>query len=244
MQTRLFCSILVLLLAGPSVSGVDATREVTSIDWKTLAPDGGQYNDAFARLSQAQRQNLAFVVRIRRLIAEEKLAADGADAAEVAGIASELEQNGVEIDWLLGQREVVSKQRGRHDRAIARSVAKKLKGQPILLSGYVIPLMEHDGRVTEFFLVSTVAACSHASAPPENQMVYVQSPDGIIVRKRGTAAKVMGQLTSKLTHRTLVGTSGPQRYAAGYQMLATDVVTAAGVGRLNSHRTSDKAVAP
>ena len=112
-----------------------------------LSPDGGQFNDPFAKSAQQQLQDLWYLLRVRRLITEENISADSTDADEATKIAGRLKLNGVDIDWLLGQRDVIHIHCEQHSRAIAGPVAKKVKGKRIRLNGYVMPLNEISGRV-------------------------------------------------------------------------------------------------
>lgn len=199
--------------------------EPTSVTWKMLAPRSGAFNDAFASLSDDQLQDLGYVVRVRNLIAEDELKDDSSDALEAAKLAAHLEKQGIDIDWLLAQRRTVARMRRQRARAVATSVADKLTNQQVLLAGYVIPLKQIKGRTTEFFLVPTISACSHASAPPENQLVFVQSSEGIVLDHRTTAAKVTGTLQAKPLVRMISRVDGRKPFTAGYRLVAESIVT-------------------
>lgn len=49
----------------------------------------------------------------------------------------------------------------------------QLVGQPIRLSGYVVPLEQNAEGLTEFLLVPYYGACIHSPPPPANQVVQV-----------------------------------------------------------------------
>lgn len=48
-----------------------------------------------------------------------------------------------------------------------------MNGQAIKLPGYVVPLEESKGGLTEFLLVPYFGACIHSPPPPSNQIVHV-----------------------------------------------------------------------
>lgn len=49
----------------------------------------------------------------------------------------------------------------------------QLDGMPIKLPGYVVPLEEFKGEVTEFLLVPYFGACIHTPPPPANQIIHI-----------------------------------------------------------------------
>lgn len=202
-----------------------------SVSWKQLSPDAGRNNDPFAALTEDQLLDVALVVRVRSLVSQEKLPEDGADAVEAHEITKRLLEQDVDIDWLLAQRDAVRRMRKARSQAVAKSVAAGLDSQQILLAGYVIPLKRTKAGSTEFFLVPSVAACSHASPPPENQLVLVRSAKNIELSDRLTAARVVGALSARRQTRMLPGVDGPRRFTAGYlcetAVVETSLVTAA-----------------
>ena len=56
------------------------------------------------------------------------------------------------------------------DRAPTRP---ELGGQRVRLPGYVVPLEQADGKLSEFLLVPYFGACIHSPPPPANQIVHV-----------------------------------------------------------------------
>ncbi|QNM98695.1 DUF3299 domain-containing protein [Chitinimonas koreensis] len=50
---------------------------------------------------------------------------------------------------------------------------KALNGQTVRLPGYVVPLEEANGELSEFLLVPYFGACIHSPPPPANQIVHV-----------------------------------------------------------------------
>jgi len=52
-------------------------------------------------------------------------------------------------------------------------IVSSLDGAFVKLPGYVVPLDETDGALTEFLLVPYFGACIHTPPPPANQIVHV-----------------------------------------------------------------------
>jgi hypothetical protein len=50
-----------------------------------------------------------------------------------------------------------------------------LDGLDVKLPGYIVPLEEKQGELTEFLLVPYLGACIHTPPPPANQIVHVRS---------------------------------------------------------------------
>ncbi len=55
---------------------------------------------------------------------------------------------------------------------------QKIDGQRVKIAGYIVPLEDDVGQVTEFLLVPSPQACIHVPPPPANQMVHVRMAGG------------------------------------------------------------------
>lgn len=192
--------------------------EPQPIDWERLVPD--RFTDPFAKLSQEQLLDLAHFARIRELIASDKLKPGGEDAQEATTIEKRLRKDGLDIVWLMAQREHVRRMR----RIEAMSVQTDLNGKEVQLAGYIIPLNRSGKLVTEFLLVPDAQMCSHAIPPPPNQAVLVHAPDGIASRGRNTAVQVSGRLETKQTARTIQTSGGPRKLTSAYLIAPEEVV--------------------
>lgn len=51
-------------------------------------------------------------------------------------------------------------------------------GREVKVPGYMVPLEDWAGEVSEFLLVPYVGACVHTPPPPPNQLVYVRMENG------------------------------------------------------------------
>lgn len=169
------------------------------IQWTMLGPKE-LFQDPFVKLSQQQREDLSFIVRVRRLISEKKITPDGDDAKRAEKLAQQLEEQGVDIIWLIMQRDRVRDIRARMTSDHASSISSKYKGQAVSLTGYGIPLKCDDsGRITEFLLVPSLALCSHESPPPANQIVHVHSESGVLLPDSRVPLSVTGTLHQRLS---------------------------------------------
>jgi hypothetical protein len=195
------------------------------ITWSDLVPDD-TYPDPFKKLSPKQLEALSFVVRIHHLLAAKKVTADGPEVKEAAKIERSLIRDGIDIGWLVAQRRRVGQMREIQAKAVQQNVV----GKVVRLSGYIVPLKASDGLVTEFFLVPNPAACSHATPPPPNQVVYVQSREGVAVRSRVTAVKVTGRIEAKEVARTILSASGPIELTTAY-VIAPEAVEVYSAGK-------------
>ncbi|MEM8679800.1 MAG: DUF3299 domain-containing protein [Planctomycetota bacterium] len=210
--------VAMLPAAFAAQSAAPPGREVP-LAWSVLAPQEGKpFIDPFTELSDDQLTDLSFVVRVQRLIADKRLDPEGPDAKEAARLSRQLEQQGIDVPWLMAQRDRVRQVRGVQVEALSKSVASQLQNRVVSLTGFVIPIkLEHD-RLTEFFLVPTLAACSHEDPPPRLQVVFVSTQPGIAVPERRSPVSVTGELKAIETTRTTANGSGPVTVHAAYAL--------------------------
>jgi len=85
-----------------------------------------------------------------------------------------------------------------------------LDGQKIKLPGFVSPLEEKDGKITEFLLVPYFGACIHVPPPPLNNTLLIKPKpeDAIPFSRYGEPVWVLGQMQ--------VETSSTDLAEAGY----------------------------
>lgn len=155
-------AVLLTASAGHTGANGEETRSAEPLQWSVLAPENGKpFTDPFSQLSSDQLADLSFVVRVRRLIADKKIEPNGNDAKVAAELSHKLKEQGVDIRWLMAQRERVRQIRGLQVEGLSKSIASSLKDKRVSLTGYVIPIKFVQSRLAEFFLVPTIAACSH-----------------------------------------------------------------------------------
>jgi len=156
----------IVCVLGLLLTGVAVSEEVREVTWADLLPKKPVvFDDPFEELSEAQLYDLAMVACIRYLIESGKDDAEGSSAAEEKQLVAKLEGEGIDVDWLMSQRERVAEVR----RYRAEAVDDGIHRRNIRIPGYALPLTVEEGRVTEFLLVPWVGACIHTPPPPPNQ---------------------------------------------------------------------------
>lgn len=195
------------------------------IEWRVLAPENGKpFTDPFAKLTDEQLDHLSYIVRVRKLVAENKIDADGIDAKEAAKQARNLKKEGVDISYLLVQRQRVQHARAQQVESLANSVGQSLQDKSVTLNGYVIPTKVDDqGLLVEFFLVPTTAACSHEDPPSRLQAVFVPVKQGIVAPARGTPVRVTGKISAESTTRTTFNGNGQVMIHSAYAMSSPEI---------------------
>lgn len=218
-------SLLLLASMCPTVWAQEnaVAAQPVVISWKTLQPTGNSSADPFSKLSEQQLRDLGFVVRVRELVAAEKLSESSEDFREATDIARQLQKDGVDIEWLIGQRTRIAALRRARSRAVAKDVSRKHKDQEVQIAGYVIPLKKRNGILHEFFVVPSIAACSHASAPPENQLIHVSLEKGIRPAEGYMAVRLTGKLQAAPVTRKVASPEGPKPFTAGYSFQTTQI---------------------
>lgn len=190
---RLVLTVTLGLMAG-SLAGMIHAEGAREITWEDLLPkEEAEFDDPFAKLSEEQLLDLGMVARIRLLIEREKVSAGGPDSKEEKNLVAKLTEQGIDVEWILSQRERVAEMR----RKRAEQVDDSVDGQRIRIPGYILPLARSEAGVTEFLLVPWVGACIHTPPPPPNQMVHVLIPDGTEDRGRFAAIWLDGTIELK-----------------------------------------------
>jgi uncharacterized protein len=81
-----------------------------------------------------------------------------------------------------------------------------MNGAEVKLPGFIVPLEENKGEVTEFLLVPYFGACIHTPPPPANQIVHVRPRQGAKFRAMDTVW-ITGKLQT-LRNDSMMGVSG------------------------------------
>ncbi len=205
------------VLGEPPNSGRD-------LPWSRLAPEGGKpFVDPFARLSNDQISDLGYVIRVRRLVRDQKLDANGSDAEEAQRVAASLQKQGIDIEWLMIQRERIAQLRAAQVDRVSKAIASDLGGKQVNLSGFVIPTKTEQGRLSEFFLVPTLAACSHEDPPPRLQCVFVSLARAIDLPSRNDPIRLTGRITASPVSKRRVTASGPVTIHSAYTMTLAQI---------------------
>lgn len=145
----------------------------TVLDWAVMPDPSAQiFEDPYRDLSPEQFDDVLFVVRQRGRLQQE--AGGEEERQKWQELLSETEDalaaDGIDVDWLLDQREVVTERR----RKAGTNGNPQLNGQTITIAGFAIPAPnDPDGRPVAY-LVPERGMCSHMPPPPPNQMIRVR----------------------------------------------------------------------
>ncbi|MEM8767017.1 MAG: DUF3299 domain-containing protein [Pseudomonadota bacterium] len=91
---------------------------------------------------------------------------------------------------------------------ISTNVNEDLNGQGIRIPGFVVPLEFNDDLfVTQFLLVPYFGACIHVPAPPPNQIILVNAPDGFRLEALYKPFWVSGVVKTSVTENDLATTA-------------------------------------
>ena len=95
--------------------------------------------------------------------------ADRSDGARIR--AASVPGHSIEVNWqLLASLDYRSGEVSRELESVV--------GRGVKVPGYMVPLEDWAGEVSEFLLVPYVGACVHTPPPPPNQLVYVRMENG------------------------------------------------------------------
>lgn len=87
---------------------------------------------------------------------------------------------------------------------VSTRVVPELNGQAVRIPGFVVPLEFDDNQViTQFFLVPYFGACLHVPPPPPNQIIFVNSPDGLELEALYTPFWISGILKTSMTENDM-----------------------------------------
>lgn len=193
--------------------------EPKEITWDDLIPPEAEFDDPFTKLDEDTLFELSLVAQIRDRLAD-GLKVDEETMANYNQRVEDLEEQGVDIDGLIGMRDEVAKER------IAKTFLanEELDGKPVRIPGYLLPL-EFDGeKVIEFFLVPYIGACIHVPPPPANQIVHVRTDEGYTTDGGlFTPVWVNGTMKTEQSKSNLSYVDGTADIPSSYAMDATSV---------------------
>ncbi|MEM8497159.1 MAG: DUF3299 domain-containing protein [Pseudomonadota bacterium] len=83
---------------------------------------------------------------------------------------------------------------------VSTNVNANMNGAKIKLPGFIVPLdFDDDLTVTQFFLVPYFGACLHMPPPPPNQIILVDTAQGVKVDDLQTPFWVSGELRTAIS---------------------------------------------
>ena len=103
----------------------------------------------------------------------------------------------------------------RYQQALSSTkVNAELNGAKIRLPGFIVPLeFDEQQTVTQFFLVPYFGACLHMPPPPPNQIILVNSPDGIQLQELYMPFWILGELSTSITENDMATSAYSLRMA-------------------------------
>ncbi|CAH0991958.1 hypothetical protein SIN8267_02073 [Sinobacterium norvegicum] len=210
--------------------------ELKPLNWSQLLPTLAPVDDPFERLSQSQLDDLGYYAGLKNDIQITRAAESDHHSlaereAELQGLAAALAQQGVDVEAILRQRQPIIEYR----MAKAIQPSQQHLGEPVQLSGYIVPLKyssEQQG-VTRLFLlpVNPLASIGHDhSVPQPNQVVMIELEQGasaIDFQRRYSVSGVLQaqfyrqQVTMPDGHKQLIESSYRLQPAASQQLVIT-----------------------
>jgi hypothetical protein len=199
-----------------------AMSAIASDAWDALVPAAEQQApDPFEALTSEQLRALRVIVLARALAAAGRELPDEGRSALAQAHAS-LRSDGLHADGLLAQRDTLMAQRQR-----SAATVPFVDGHAAQWLGYVIPIRGSGQSDTEFMLVRSPSACSHATPAAANQVIHVSSALPVPVDGPGTQVLVEGVLRLQPREMTLQFIDGPVVMRSGYAISAARVTTTA-----------------
>lgn len=192
--------------------------DYTPVDWEDLQGKL-EYDDPFLNLTPAQRYNLSIYARLDTL---EKYSPEQVTVAmreEKQQIEALLTEQGVDIQYLLDNRDRVFELR----REAASKTNGELDNRDIEMGGFMLALDMVEGKVSEFLLVPTVGACIHTPPPPPNQIVLVKPREPVESKSRFEAVRIKGKLRVGEQNSSLFLVDGQSSVDSGYLLEAEEV---------------------
>lgn len=208
-------------LAALLITAQAALAETAPLNWSDLRdPAVQEFDDPYRDLSPEQFDDLLFAVRLRgRLLQDRGAAEDRQKWQELLGETEDaLAADGIDVDGLLDQREVVTERR----RRAATQGNPALDGRTVTISGFAIPAPpDADGRAVAY-LVPERGMCSHMPPPPPNQMIRVRLTDDWAPTFYHEPVRLTGRLVIDPTDHQMVVVDGLMPMRATFRLEASD----------------------
>lgn len=191
-----------------------------NIDWSDLKGKMETYNDPFKKLTEDQIYHLSIYARITQMKKVSPKRVSEGMRQEASNAAKTLKKEGIDIDYLLSQREHIKAMRSK----AASSVNADLNNTDISMSGFMLSLEYDQGMTKKFLLVPTVGACIHTPPPPTNQIIFVETLKPLEAGSRFKAVTISGKLITKNLSNNLFLVDGSSDIKSGYMMQTDNVV--------------------
>ncbi|SHE35845.1 hypothetical protein SAMN05444279_101287 [Ruegeria intermedia] len=190
------------------------------LNWSDLRdPAVQQFEDPYRDLSPEQFDDLLFAVRLRGRLQQDRGTAE--ERRKWQALLDETEDalaaDGIDVDWLLDQREAVTERR----RRAATQGNPAYDGQIVTLVGFAIPAPpEADGRAVAY-LVPERGMCSHMPPPPPNQMIRVRLSNDWAPTLNHEPVRLTGRLVIDPSEQQMVVVDGLMPMRATFRLDVT-----------------------
>ncbi|WP_254438071.1 DUF3299 domain-containing protein [Ruegeria arenilitoris] len=196
----------------------------TELDWADLPDPSAQvFEDPYRDLRPEEFDDVLYVVRLRGRLQHDSVS--GEERQKWQALLTETEDvlaaDGIDVDWLLDQREVVMERR----RKAGTNGNPQVDGQTITLAGFAIPApSDPDGRSVAY-LVPERGMCSHMPPPPPNQMIRVRLNGDWAPSYFHEPVRLTGMLTIDPTVQNMMVVDGLMPMNATFQLETERVET-------------------
>ena len=215
-----FCLVLSLALPAPA----QAAKELT---WSDLLPPRTEtVADPFESMTPEQLADLARAEYLEWWLENDGETIDGGvikpevQQQKLAGLKQKLTDQGLDVDYLLEQVDV-ERDRRQSQQGLTNT---QLEGEKVQIPGYALPLDPNNPKELQaFLLVPYVGACIHVPAPPPNQIVFVEAPEGIKNPGTFSPVKITGSLRQEQRSYELFRVDGTQPVEVGYSLVLENI---------------------
>ena len=167
--------------------------EPEPLSWGSLPDPAAQvYEDPFLDLSNDTLNGLSRVVQMQERIARAETSVADRETYEtnLSEALAGLSADGVDADWLISQRWIVTERR--ENAAAAGNTA--LDGTLVSIGGFAIPAPPDADGTPIAYLVPVPGMCSHMPPPDPNQLIRLRLSDDWSPARVHEPVRVVGQL--------------------------------------------------
>ncbi len=215
-----FMTVMAFVMASHATSAAPGT----AVDWSELPDPSAQvFEDPYRDLNPEQFDDVIYVVRTRAKL--EQGSGTEAERQTWQEVLTETEEalaaDGIDIDWLLSQRQVVTERRER----AATAGNPHMDGQKVTVAGFAIPApADADGQAV-VYLVPERGMCSHMPPPPPNQMIRVRLTGDWTPSYIHEPVRLTGLLTIEPSEQQMIVVDGVMPMNATFKLDASGVET-------------------
>ena len=214
------------LIAGPLLFLQFAVAQSwTPVDWPQLAnPAAQQFEDPYRDLTPSQFQSLMSLARLQVALGAANPEVDQAELESRASqLSGELQEQGLDPQWILSQREVVAERR--QQAAVSTNAA--LEDQPVEMTGYLLVAPDVEGLKVAYLLPNR-GVCMHLPPPAPNQLIRLDieklpEPLGACI-----ATAVRGRLSTEENRATVPVFDDTVALWGRWRMAVSEAVTSGG----------------